>query len=114
MTKSPNTRERLDHRFDQLEHFVEDLDSTCAATFTETWRRRDADVENIERLADVMAGLFRALELQQEAKRLDWQMFRYARGLTYWRRPWWQRAALRLLGRAPAAVRLNPKSEGRT
>jgi hypothetical protein len=105
MTKSPNTRERLDHRMGSLEHFVEDLDTTCAATFTEAWKRRDTDVQNVEHLAEVMAGLFRALELQQEAKRLDWQMFNYARKLAYWRRPWWQRAWLRITGKAPAMAR---------
>ena len=91
--KSANTRQRLDQQ-------LTDFRTATEAAFNVVAWRRDQDLHDAERLAEIHAGLDRVLLLQDEARRLDWRVERLARGYRYWSFPWWKRTWKRMTGKA--------------
>ncbi len=91
------------HRLDQQLHDFRT--ATELAINTIHWQR-DQDRHDAERLAEIQAGIARALMLQDEARHLDWRLERLARGYRFWSSPRWKRGWLRLCGKAPV-MRLN-------
>ena len=87
--KNSNTRQRLDQQ-------VSDLIEATATTFRNVEWTRDQDRHDVQRLAEIHAGIDHALLLQTQARHLDWRIERLARGVRYWSSPWWRRGWLRL------------------
>ena len=93
MSKTPNTRKRLDQR-------VDDLHAETKAAFRSVGWNLNQDRHDFTRMAEIHAGIDHALLLQTQARHLDWRIERLARGVRYWSSPWWRRALLRMGGRA--------------
>lgn len=93
MGAQSTTRKRLDQQLDDL------IEDTEKAFDTVGWNR-DQDRYDVQRLAEIHAGIDHALLLREQARHLDWRMERLARGVRYWSSPWWRRGWLRLRGRA--------------
>ncbi len=83
-TQSVINRKRLDQK-------VRDLEETCSETFVDIAWERDQDRYDFARMADILAGIDRAMLLQERKQRIEWQAERLVRGARYWSSPWWRR-----------------------